>query len=351
MVLCHHKNDLNTVDVSGMHSPLISYRTQWKVGDQLLVDPNVNDRYPDNDLLCVRYPLPSEVGQGEFTSLKLASGISLHHTLLRFNVKANAKPVSVDFELGMKEESLLMSSALVGSFVRHDQIKPIVSRIVPGQTLLQWTSQSAAEVVFDQVPVVEILYLHASKSSLFQLIGHDLTWQLQARCGSPSRLYPLPSNVIAPLKFCFDYNLNGSLQKLHAQNKALEFLEGLIKHLKSLDASTRTGSSFDTEVLFNYLCANTDRAFTVSEVSRLFGVSPKVMNTAFVRRYGMSVAQFIREQRLARAHEQIAHSKLPISEIAAKLGYTHLSNFSSLFKTVYGYSPITLRKQASSTML
>ncbi|UOD50630.1 helix-turn-helix domain-containing protein [Orrella daihaiensis] len=334
-----------------MQTPVASYKTQWKVGDQLLVDSTLNDRYPENDLFSVRYPLPAHIGQGEFTSIKLASGISLHHSMFRFNVEASTNPVSVYLELKMKEESLLMSSVLSGGMVRHDHIKPIISRIEPGRTLLQWQEMSAAEVIFDRVPVIEILYLHASKSSLFRLIGQELTDDLQAQCRSPNRVYALPSNVIAPLKYCFDYRLDSSLQKLHAQNKALEFLEGLIGHLSRLKTPKQIGKSFDTQALFDYLSTNITEPHTVVGLAKLFGVSPKSMNMAFVRKYGMSVAQFIREQRLALAHEQITQSKLQISEIAAKLGYPHISNFSSLFKSFYGYSPITLRNQAMSARL
>ncbi len=77
-------------------------------------------------------------------------------------------------------------------------------------------------------------------------------------------------------------------------------------------------------------------------------MSVKTLTLAFVQDYGMTVAQFIREHRLALAHEQLTTSSLPIREIASRLGYSQMSNFSALFKSFYGYSPSTLRQQRVS---
>jgi len=72
-------------------------------------------------------------------------------------------------------------------------------------------------------------------------------------------------------------------------------------------------------------------------------LTPRTLNAAFVDAYGMTVSQYIKEHRLLMAHEELINSHTSIREIAAKLGYSQLSNFSAAFKSLFGYAPTTLR--------
>ena len=191
-----------------------------------------------------------------------------------------------------------------------------------------------------------MLYLDASESSLKALLGDTLARQILGRASTLSHATtPLPRQVISPLQFCLDNKLDGSLHKLHAQTKTLEFFSELLRHLGGRTPNHPLGREGRAAAVKAHIVRSGLHCPNLPELARLFGLTPKTLNTAFVRAYGMSVSRFIREQRLTIAHEQLQNSNLPLREICARLGYSQVSNFSTAFKEFFGYSPTTLRRK------
>ncbi len=60
---------------------------------------------------------------------------------------------------------------------------------------------------------------------------------------------------------------------------------------------------------------------------------------------GLSVNQFIRQQRLEKAKESLQSCALGVSEIAFQLGFTSASYFSKCYKAHFGYLPLEEKKQ------
>jgi AraC-like DNA-binding protein len=329
-------------------TPFNDYSVSWRVGKQAFTDTATDRRYKTEDLVKVAYPLPTDIGNGGFTSVKLASGLSVHHSEFRFKPSAVVDPVSAVVQLNLKEPCLLVHSVLVGALDRHDGLKGDIHRLEPGTTLLQWVTETHAELVFDSVPHIETLYVHASQSSLNLLLGEQLTSHLQYCLQTSNDLHVLPTTVTAPLKFCFDDRLEGPLHKLHAQNKTLEFLERLIRYFDELGVRRTSDQPVNPDTIMQYLKKRSGHLPPASRLATLFGMSITAMNDMFVGAFGMSVAAFMKEQRMAQAHELLSGTDLPVAEVAAKLGYSHVSNFSAAFKTFYGYSPTLLRKSALS---
>ena len=90
------------------------------------------------------------------------------------------------------------------------------------------------------------------------------------------------------------------------------------------------------------------RCPNLPELAHTFGLTAKTLNTDFIEAYGMSVSRFIREHRLSIAHEQLQNTDVPLRELCERLGYSHVSNFSSTFKAFFGYSPTALRQKVTS---
>jgi AraC-like DNA-binding protein len=329
-------------------TPFNDYNVRWQIGEQVVTDTTTNQRYKTDDLLEVDYPLPARIGAGGFTSVKLDSGLSLHHSIFRFTALAKDNPVSAIVEMDLKEPCLLVHSVLTGALTRRDEIKNDQQHIEPGTTMLQWVSKTHSTLKFAPLPTVEVLYVHASQSSLQLLLGQDLTTHLRDCVLSSDKLHSLPTAITAPLRFCFDDRLKGSRHKLHAQNKTLEFLENLIRYFDDLGTYHSDDQPVTAQVIMQYLKQRTGQLPSAGRLATLFGVSVETMNEMFVNEFGMSVAAFMKEQRMAQAHEWLSTTTSPVAEIAAKLGYKQVSNFSAAFKAFYGYSPRVLRRSALS---
>ena len=77
----------------------------------------------------------------------------------------------------------------------------------------------------------------------------------------------------------------------------------------------------------------------IDELAYLSGRSRSSFKRDFQDIYGIPPARWIREQRLARAHQMLQGSSLSVSEVAYTLGFENPTHFSRIFKQRFGVSP------------
>jgi len=100
------------------------------------------------------------------------------------------------------------------------------------------------------------------------------------------------------------------------------------------------------DALLDYIGANLDQPLRLSDLEARSHYSSRALQYAFRERLGCTPKQWIRQQRLERALEQLQHSErdTPIRAIAWACGYRHLGLFSADFKRRFGCSPSQLRR-------
>ncbi|SIR10759.1 response regulator transcription factor [Domibacillus enclensis] len=79
-------------------------------------------------------------------------------------------------------------------------------------------------------------------------------------------------------------------------------------------------------------------------ISRKFFVSKEYLTTAFKKKFGCNITEFIIEYRMAQAKELVETTTLQFKTIGSMVGYEDVSYFYRLFKKVYGTSPGCMRK-------
>jgi AraC family transcriptional regulator len=75
------------------------------------------------------------------------------------------------------------------------------------------------------------------------------------------------------------------------------------------------------------------------DISAVVGVHPVVVARSFRKFRGMTIADFVRRQRIYFAWRQLAKSSLPLSQIALEAGFCDQSHFSRVFKRLTGVPP------------
>eukprot|EP00035_Acanthoeca_spectabilis_P027764 m.467750 g.467750 ORF g.467750 m.467750 type:complete len:334 (+) comp26789_c0_seq1:151-1152(+) len=81
--------------------------------------------------------------------------------------------------------------------------------------------------------------------------------------------------------------------------------------------------------------------YTVTYLSREYGLSPTKLQEGFKVMEGTTVTNFIRNERLVLAEELIQTSDLNISEIVYTIGFTSRSYFSKIFRNRFNCTPKT----------
>lgn len=92
------------------------------------------------------------------------------------------------------------------------------------------------------------------------------------------------------------------------------------------------------KALCEMLIADPASPLTLDEWATKAGASGRTLARLFERELGMSFSQWRQQVRLAHAAPLIARG-MPLSRVAAELGYASQSAFSAMFKKTFGQSP------------
>jgi AraC-like DNA-binding protein/quercetin dioxygenase-like cupin family protein len=92
------------------------------------------------------------------------------------------------------------------------------------------------------------------------------------------------------------------------------------------------------KTLCETLIADPASSLTMEEWAEHAGASPRTLARLFERELGMCFSQWRQQARLAHAASLITRN-LPLSRVAAELGYASQSAFSAMFKRTFGQSP------------
>ena len=87
-------------------------------------------------------------------------------------------------------------------------------------------------------------------------------------------------------------------------------------------------------------------ALPLRAAAQAAGLSYEVFRKRFAARAGVSPARYRAERRIAAAREILAHTDLPVKQIAAHLGFSNEFNFSRRFREIAGVSPRAYRRSA-----
>ena len=81
------------------------------------------------------------------------------------------------------------------------------------------------------------------------------------------------------------------------------------------------------------------RRVQIRELAHQVNLSPDYFSRLFKSEMSLSPNQYARCWRLQRAKEMLDHSFLKVHEVAAQVGFRHLSSFTREFKRLYGHTP------------
>jgi two-component system response regulator YesN len=88
---------------------------------------------------------------------------------------------------------------------------------------------------------------------------------------------------------------------------------------------------------------------TIRDLALEINLSPSHLQRLFKHQTGMSIGEWLIEQRLQRAADLLAKSYLSVKEIAHTVGYQHPSSFIRAFERRFTQAPARYRKQNDYT--
>lgn len=94
------------------------------------------------------------------------------------------------------------------------------------------------------------------------------------------------------------------------------------------------------------LMANLSAPPSLNRLAATVGTNRTKLNRGFRSVFGASPYQFLHRERMNLAHALLKTDELTVTEIAARCGYDHVSNFSLAFKAHFGQPPSSVKQRA-----
>lgn len=138
----------------------------------------------------------------------------------------------------------------------------------------------------------------------------------------------------------------GQLWQVAYEDTALSlFLRGKVIELLIEAMSTPRQGKNDVLAVSvrDLLLADPAHPPSAAELSARLGVSPRRLGAEFKDAFGMTIPEWLSDWRLCRGCDLIAGGTLSIAEIAASVGYAHLSTFTAAFTKRFGAPPSHFR--------
>lgn len=95
----------------------------------------------------------------------------------------------------------------------------------------------------------------------------------------------------------------------------------------------------------NYIYTYINERITIVEIAEHLELSEGYLSRLFKKEVGVSVSDYIRQQKIERAKNLLRHSDLSLVEIANRLAFSSQSHFIQVFKNSTGITPKSFREK------
>ena len=116
-------------------------------------------------------------------------------------------------------------------------------------------------------------------------------------------------------------------------------------YLKNFQSSQDLNSS-QIDKAIEYIRKNIHQNISRSEIASSIYMNPEYLSRLFKKEKGISLSDYVIQEKLKIASSLLKGTNLSISIIASNIGYTNFSYFTQVFKKVYGVSPSEYRQKA-----
>lgn len=135
--------------------------------------------------------------------------------------------------------------------------------------------------------------------------------------------------------------------RLYAESLTNALAFHLVKHYSTSGSNIRVykgGLSPQMQTAINYINHNLNRTISLAEIADAVGVSSHHFARAFKQSTGIAPHKYLTQRRLECAKSLLSDPKVPLAEIAFRLGFSSQAHFTTVFRQSLGITPKSYSK-------
>jgi AraC-like DNA-binding protein len=132
----------------------------------------------------------------------------------------------------------------------------------------------------------------------------------------------------------------GATRRMYLQGKVFELMALQIGSIVEESAPLlKPGTIARIHHAIEILRSRLDQPPSQTELAQQVGVSDRTLRRGFRSLFGMTVQEYLLEQRLIQAEQLLRHGDLTVAEVVYRSGYTNQGHFAAAFKRKFGITP------------
>ncbi|HEY8918078.1 MAG TPA: AraC family transcriptional regulator [Chitinophaga sp.] len=138
---------------------------------------------------------------------------------------------------------------------------------------------------------------------------------------------------------------SGSLKGIYLEAKSIELFLSQVSQLDKGAGNTKLKPA-DKEALYavkSYIDAHYQQACSIVDLARMACINQTKLKTGFKALFGNTVFAYISDLRMQEAKKLLLDEKLPVGEVADKVGYAHAHHFAVAFRKKFGVLPGSIK--------
>jgi AraC family transcriptional regulator, melibiose operon regulatory protein len=215
--------------------------------------------------------------------------------------------------------SLTMFWGLVPhQIVEHTGSKPYFVCTIPLSQFLEWRLPSR---FVDKVLKGEIIIEDAGEHSSFdEFLLNNWMKDLSAREGHVATL-------------------------LEMQARLLRMANRILAHEESVQVNIHSSEISQVESIAMFIAQNYARPIKTSDIGKEVGLHPDYANVVFKKTFGMSLNEYLIQERISHAQRKLVSTDRSITDILYECGFNSISSFNAAFRKINQCTPREFRKK------
>ncbi|MFE6797149.1 helix-turn-helix transcriptional regulator [Paenibacillus chitinolyticus] len=163
--------------------------------------------------------------------------------------------------------------------------------------------------------------------------------------------YPNTPEIHRCVSDMLNCTYDGAMKRLYMESKAMELI-ALFGEVEGYEAEI--GKTFlnrddlaKLDQARELVIRHFEQPLSIRELARKVGLNEFKLKKGFRERFGMTVFELVRKQRMEKALYCMEVQRMNVGETAVSVGYSNFSNFAAAFHKMYGYNPSEYLKMLS----
>lgn len=143
----------------------------------------------------------------------------------------------------------------------------------------------------------------------------------------------------------FSTNKGQNATLLEMQARLIRMADRIIRNKECEHVQIHPSEISQVERIAMYIAQNYTHPIKIAEIGKEIGLHPDYANVIFKKTFGMSLNEYLIQERISHAQRKLVSTDINITEILYECGYNSISSFNAAFRKINGCTPREFRNK------